>query len=323
LKYKPYPITVKPILKEQVWGGNAISAYVRLPKGKHIGEAWFMADQQGNASVISNGAYRGMPLDVFMAKYGQLALGKKIALKYGKRFPLLFKFIDSRDKLSVQVHPDDATARKKENKPGKAEAWYVIKSGIGSYVYAGFSKRMPGKQQIIEAAENGSIHKYLKKYGTKGGDAFFVPPGTVHSIGPGNLIFEIQQNSDITYRLYDWGRKNLGVQRELHVLSAADAVRDVTAAGKCHCRKEKYGNIRVKTLVKSVWFDAYEIKARKKSEIRKGCRPCVIAVIKGRVKASAGGSSHFFKRGSVVLMPAADYAIRAAKDAKIILVDIK
>lgn len=322
--FKPYPITVEPILKEQVWGGNALAAFVKLPKGKKIGEAWFMADQQGNESVISNGIYEGKPLSYLMQEHAVDLLGPVLAEKYGQKFPLLFKFIDSRDRLSIQVHPDNELAEKMGMGTGKTEAWYVIDSGLGAYVRLGF-KRHIGGDKIAKMARAGNIKNVMKKYSTHRGDSFLIPAGTVHSIGPSNLMYEIQQNSDSTFRLYDWGRKNLGVKRELNIDGAVNAIRFGVGAGKYNNKKIIAGGMKIKRLASCGYFNLTEAAMEKgKKYWYNNNSPLVIAVVGGEIELEQDGHRWRFKKGAVALVPFAFgvFMLKAVKKAKYVMTEI-
>jgi mannose-6-phosphate isomerase len=323
--FKPYPITVEPILKEQVWGGTALHSFVKLPKGRKTGEAWFFADQPGNESIVSSGACAGMSLGALMKKHKKSILGPVLSKKYGAKFPLLFKFIDSRDRLSVQVHPDDEMARRDGCASGKTEAWYVIDSGWGSYVRLGFKHNMTA-ERMLKMARLGKIQKEMKKYPTHRGDSFLIPAGTVHSIGPSNLIFEVQQNSDITYRLYDWGRKNLGVQRELHIDRAIEAVRFGIGAGKYNNRKTSAGGVKIKKLAPSPLFSLTEAAMEKNSKYWYNERSAlVIAVVGGEIEIEAEGRRWKYRKGGVILIPydLGAFMLKAVRKSKIVITKVK
>jgi mannose-6-phosphate isomerase len=323
--FKICPITCKPILKEQVWGGNALAGFVKIPKGKKTGEAWFLADQAGNESVIADGPYEGLSVAALMKTHAKSILGEKLAKKYGVRFPLLFKYIDSRDRLSVQVHPNDALARKKGSETGKTEAWYVIDSGWGAYVRLGFKHHL-NEEKIKKLAASGKIPGEMKKYSTRRGDSFLIPAGTVHSIGPANLIFEIQQNSDATYRLYDWGRKNLGVQRELQIDAAVEAVRYDVGAGKYNNKKKITRGVKIKRLASCGYFGLVETAMEKdKKYWHDEKAPVVLAVVGGEIEIDRGGQKWRFKKGAVILLPFVfgAFLLRAIKTSKLVITEVK
>lgn len=220
-----YPVTFKPILKKIIWGGSAISPFKGIvPVQEGIGESWELSDVEGNVSVVANGPMEGRSLDDLIHTYGDALVGKKVLEQFGITFPLLIKFIDARDNLSIQVHPDDELAKKRHNSFGKTEMWYVIKAAPDATLYSGFSQQIDA-DEYVKRVQNNTIMEVLQCYDVKAGDVFFLPAGRVHAIGAGCFIAEIQQTSNITYRIYDYNRKDAaGNTRELHTELAKDAI---------------------------------------------------------------------------------------------------
>lgn len=220
-----YPFIFKPILKEIIWGGTDIRLFKGLePSEAKIGESWELSNVEGNASVVANGELEGKTIDDLIDAYGEKLLGKKVMDQFGKIFPLLIKFIDARDNLSIQVHPDDELAQKRHQSFGKTEMWYVVKAVPEAILYSGFSKQIDADEYVRRVADN-TIMDVLQCYQVKEGDVFFLPAGRVHAIGAGCFIAEIQQTSNITYRIYDYNRKDAnGNSRELHTELAKDAI---------------------------------------------------------------------------------------------------
>ena len=220
-----YPLKFRSILKSIIWGGDRITEFKGItPNRDGIGESWEVSAVKDNVSVVSNGALEGKPLDGLIATYGASLMGKHNIERYGAKFPLLIKFIDARDDLSIQVHPDDRLAQQRHNSFGKTEMWYVVKAAPGAGLYSGFSKQIDAEKYVGLVKEN-KITDVLQHYEVKEGDVFFLPAGRVHAIGAGTFIAEIQQNSDITYRIYDYNRKDAsGKGRELHTELAKDAI---------------------------------------------------------------------------------------------------
>lgn len=214
-----------PQFKSVLWGGKRIAAYKGLPsQGDHIGESWELSGVPGHESVISEGVFKGQNLHDVMLSHGKEILGERLFAKYGSEFPLLIKVIDSDDDLSIQVHPDDELASKRHHCPGKTEMWVCVDPEQNAYLYAGFNSALT-KDEYKESIRNNTIVDKLGKYFTHKGDVFFLPAGRVHSIGKGNLLIEIQQTSDITYRIYDYDRRDAeGRPRQLHVEESLDAV---------------------------------------------------------------------------------------------------
>jgi mannose-6-phosphate isomerase len=220
-----YPFSFKPILKNIIWGGDDICPFKGITPGQTgIGESWELSHVEGNYSVVDNGSLEGRSIDELVSAYGKQLVGGKVMEQFGHTFPLLIKFIDARDNLSIQVHPNDELAKKRHNSFGKTEMWYVIKAVEGAALYSGFSRQIDAAE-YVKRVENDSIMEVLQRYEVKPGDVFFLPAGRVHAIGSGCFIAEIQQTSNITYRIYDYNRKDASGQgRELHTELAKDAI---------------------------------------------------------------------------------------------------
>lgn len=220
-----YPFKFEPILKPVIWGGSDICRFKKIePIQEGIGESWEISDVHGSASRISNGNLAGTSLDELLSRYGEELVGKKVYQKFRNTFPLLIKFIDARDDLSIQVHPNDTLAKERHNSFGKTEMWYVIHAAPGAYLYSGFKESIT-PEEYPETVKNNTFTDKLMKYDVKAGDVFYLPAGRVHAIGAGCFIAEIQQTSDITYRIYDYNRKDAaGNSRELHTELAKDAI---------------------------------------------------------------------------------------------------
>lgn len=192
---------------------------------KNVGESWELSAVAGNESVVANGEFVGRNIVELIKEYKADLLGAKVYAESGDTFPILVKFIDARDDLSIQVHPDDALAAARHNgSKGKTEMWYVVKADEGAHLMSGMSRQIT-PEEYVRRIEDNTITDVLCDYKVKEGDVFFLPAGRVHSIGKGCFIAEIQQTSDITYRIYDFGRLGLdGKPRELHVEQSKDAV---------------------------------------------------------------------------------------------------
>lgn len=220
-----YSIKFEPVFKEKVWGGNKLAKYLSkdVSMDVKVGESWEIACHREGTSKIRNGEYKGLTLEELIKHYGDIVFGKSIE-KITDRFPLLIKFIDANDKLSVQVHPDDEYAMKFEDDFGKTEMWYIVDAEPGAKLVYGLKKGIT-KEDFIKAIENNDFDEILREIEVKKGDVVFIPAGTIHAIGKGILIAEIQQSSDITYRVYDWNRVGLdGKPRELHIEKALDVI---------------------------------------------------------------------------------------------------
>lgn len=220
-----YPYLFQPILKEIIWGGTDIRPFKGMtPTQEKIGESWELSHVDGDFSVVAYGADKGKMIDELIREYGESLLGSEVMKRFGTRFPLLIKFIDAWDDLSIQVHPDDVLAEKRHHSFGKTEMWYVIKATPDAALYCGFSQPIDA-DEYVRRVEDNSIMEVLKRYNVTAGDVFFLPAGRVHAIGAGCFIAEIQQTSNITYRIYDYNRKGAdGKGRELHTELAKDAI---------------------------------------------------------------------------------------------------
>lgn len=220
-----YPLKFDPILKQTLWGGDKIVPFKSLNSTvTGVGESWEISDVEGDESVVSNGPDKGLTLTEMVRKYREELVGEANYRRFGDKFPLLIKFIDAKQDLSIQVHPDDELAKKRHNSFGKTEMWYVIDADKGAKLRSGFSEQITPKE-YKDRVYNNTITDVLQEYDIHSGDVFFLPAGRIHSIGAGAFIAEIQQTSDITYRIYDFNRKDAnGKPRELHTELARDAI---------------------------------------------------------------------------------------------------
>lgn len=220
-----YPLLFQPNLHPVVWGGRRLCTYKQLEAcDSPIGESWEVSAVPSSTSIVSNGVWSGKPLTEVIATNPQAWLGKKVAEKYNNQLPLLVKFIDAEKDLSIQVHPNDEMAMRCHGKMGKTEMWYVIDALPGSYLYAGFSKQIT-PEEYRQRVEEGTIMEVLAKHSVRSGDVFFLPAGRVHAICGGIMLAEVQQSSDVTYRIYDYNRPGMdGKPRELHTALAAEAL---------------------------------------------------------------------------------------------------
>jgi len=220
-----YPLKFEPILKKIIWGGSEICRFKNLDEQESgVGESWEISQVPGSVSVVANGELKGKSLTDLIELAPEAFLGKSVYARFGKEFPLLIKFIDAEDNLSIQVHPNDELARKRHNSFGKTEMWYVVSSKPGSKLVSGFSQQIDAAEYERRIADN-TVEEVLQQHEAQAGDVFFLPAGRVHAIGAGLFIAEIQQSSNITYRLYDYDRKDAqGNGRELHTELAKDAI---------------------------------------------------------------------------------------------------
>ncbi|MGM0498409.1 MAG: type I phosphomannose isomerase catalytic subunit [Bacteroidota bacterium] len=224
--HEVYPFKFEPIYKEKIWGNQKLRTVLNkdIPGDKKIGESWEISAVQGDTSIVKNGYLAGNSLQELIEVYMADLVGEKIYETYGIEFPLLIKFIDATDVLSIQVHPDDELAKKRHKAFGKTEMWYVVQADEGAELISGFNQEMD-KETYLKHLNNNTLPEILNNEKVKAGDVFYLPSGRVHAIGAGILLAEIQQTSDITYRIFDWNRMGAdGKPRELHTDLALDAI---------------------------------------------------------------------------------------------------
>lgn len=219
------PIKFTPYFKSVIWGGNKIAEYKAITINRNdIGESWELSAVPGHVSTVSDGRFKGMLLTELVAQFGTDLLGYKVVEMFGQTFPILIKFIDAQSDLSVQVHPNDTLARERGSANGKTEMWYVIDSKKGAEIRCGLCAPL-NKQEYKQRIADGTIMDVVARHKSRPGQLYFIPAGTLHSICAGNLVAEIQQNSDITYRVFDYNRKDKdGKTRQLQTEEASDAI---------------------------------------------------------------------------------------------------
>jgi mannose-6-phosphate isomerase len=220
-----YPIKFKPILKDKIWGGQKLNSLLnKESKAKNVGESWEISDVEGDTSIVINGDLKGKSLKEILELFKGDLIGEKNYKTFRNKFPLLIKFIDAKEDLSIQLHPNDKLAAKRHNSFGKTEMWYVIQADEGSNLIVGFNKKIT-PETYLNHLEDKTLTKILNFDKVKEGDTYFIEVGRVHAIGAGVMLAEIQQTSDITYRVYDWDRvDNDGNSRDLHNDLAIDAI---------------------------------------------------------------------------------------------------
>ncbi len=241
---KLYPLKFEPILKDKIWGGNKLRDILDKKKGtEKSGESWEISGVQGDISIVSNGFLAGNNLQELIEVYMGDLTGDKVFEKFGVEFPLLIKFIDANTDLSIQVHPDDLLARERHGSYGKTEMWYIMQAETDAHLVLGFGKKTD-KKTYLEHLNSKTVGDILHKEKVSAGDVAFLPAGRVHAIGAGILLAEIQQTSDVTYRIYDYDRKDdKGNLRELHTDLAIDAIDfEIPAQYKLDYEKTKNKN---------------------------------------------------------------------------------
>ncbi|MGB3606350.1 type I phosphomannose isomerase catalytic subunit [Psychroserpens sp.] len=224
MKVHLYPLKFQPILKDKIWGGDKLRTLLHKDSAtSNVGESWEISDVEGDTSIVNNGALKGQSLRQLLETYQADLLGAKHYNTFGNKFPLLIKFIDAKDDLSIQLHPNDELSEKRHNSFGKTEMWYVMQADKDANLIVGFNQDMTPKK-YLKHLEDKTLTDILNFDKVKTGDTYFIEVGRVHAIGAGVLLAEIQQTSDITYRVYDWDRVDAeGKGRELHNELAIDA----------------------------------------------------------------------------------------------------
>ncbi len=296
----------KPILKTIIWGGEKIVPYKQIDSDqKMVGESWELSGVKGNESVVAEGPDAGITLPELIARDGAKLLGAKNLERFGEEFPLLVKFIDARDDLSIQVHPDDRLAWERHQSKGKTEMWYVVAADEGAHLRSGFSKQVTAAEYEASVEDN-TITDILADYAVAPGDVFFLPAGRVHAIGAGSFVAEIQQTSNITYRIYDYGRLGVdGKPRELHTELAKEAI-DYTVLPDYRTRYEAAKNTPVE-LVKCPYFTThlYELDEPHAIDLASLDSFLIVICMGGKGSIEVDGETLPLHQGETVLIPAA------------------
>ncbi len=306
---KFYPLKFYPIFKEKIWGGRNLKTKLEkeIPVGKKIGEAWELAYRSGgDISVIRNGIYKDLLLSDLIGKYKGELVGKAKMPK-GK-FPLLFKFIDANDELSIQVHPpDDYRDLENSDELGKTECWFIISAEKNAEITLGLQNIL-SSAELIKVIEDGLIEKYINRITVDRGDFIFLPPGVVHSIGKGILLAEIQENSDVTYRLWDWGRKDRnGIPRETHIRQAIEVLnikQDVNSLIIRNNMNEKENGNKVKLLTNNDFFNVTYYDIGESIDLKGDQKFKVLLFIEGEGIILLNNTDEEVKKGDTVFIPA-------------------
>ena len=301
-----YPLKFEDILRPMIWGGEEISRFKQLPEvHPGIGESWEISQVGDRISVVCEGEDKGKTITELIKRDGANLLGKHVAARYADKFPLLIKFIDAHDNLSIQVHPNDELAMARHNSFGKTEMWYVIDAKPGAGLYSGFSKQIT-PAEYVERIKNNTITDVLQFHEVKSGDVFFLPAGRIHAICEGILIAEIQQSSDITYRIYDYDRRDAqGNARELHIEQSIDAV-DFKMYDNLRTDYSAKNNDAV-GLVKCPYFETNLIEVDKsvKRSVSGHDSFVIYMCMGGKVRLTdSNGYTIFLHQGQTALIPA-------------------
>lgn len=308
-----YPLKFDPILKERLWGGNKLKEILEKPiQSKNTGESWELSGMDGDISVVSNGLLKGVSLGELIEKQGKDLLGKRVLERFGADFPILIKFIDAKQNLSVQLHPNDELALKRHNCMGKTEMWYVMDSDPGARLIVGFNKDVE-KEEYRKSLEENTLLDLLNYEEVAEGDVFFINTGKIHAIGAGILLAEIQQTSDITYRVFDFNRKDKdGEYRELHTDLALDAI-DYRKKDDFKIDYPK-GADQTNTMVDCPYFKIHFMELTKNTakDLAKRDTFTIYICLEGEASITNSGGSAALKKGETVLLPASTTTVHIA-----------
>jgi mannose-6-phosphate isomerase len=301
--FQPYPIQFKPILKERIWGGTKLKSILNKPITSAItGESWEISTVPNDVSEVANGIYSGISLNQLISDFPNEILGTHVHAKFGKEFPLLFKYLDAKQDLSIQVHPNDELAKKRHHSFGKTEMWYIMQADENARIIVGF-KENSSQSEYIQNLENKTLLNILDSKNVKQGDVFFLQTGTIHAIGAGMVVAEIQQTSDITYRIYDFERKDANGQfRELHTDLALEAIN----YNKFETQKQYSKNLNQSNeTVNCPYFNTNFIPLDGKMQVLKNLETfTVFMCVEGEFSLIHNKVEYFYKKGDTILVPA-------------------
>lgn len=317
MNHMNYIYKFEPYLKPVIWGGDRIAALKGIPCDRSdIGESWEISAVKGHESVVAEGSEEGLTLPELIKAHRERLTGKHVWQKYGTEFPLLIKIIDARRDLSVQVHPDDALAAKRHGCAGKTEMWYILDTTPDAKIYAGLSCGI-SPEQYTQLVSDHAIMDVVASHDSHPGDVFFLPAGRIHAIGAGNLLVEVQQTSDITYRVYDYGRKDAGgKERELHTELAKEAI-DYKVYPDYVTDYDR--EAQEATLVKCEYFKVDRIKVSGETMLPPADDSfTVIVCTDGSCSVSAGGQNVTLRAGESALVCADTESITCSGSATLV-----
>ena len=295
----------EPLLKQTLWGGDKIIPFKHLKTQlENVGESWEISGVRDNETIVANGKEKGKSLNELVREQKGDLVGKENYERFGDEFPLLIKFIDARQDLSIQVHPNDEIAHRQGKTRGKTEMWYALTPTPGAQLYNGLKQKIT-PEQYKEMVENDTITDALARYEVHEGDVFFIPAGRIHAIGAGCFVAEIQQTSDVTYRIYDFKRKDKdGHYRELHTKEAAESI-DYTVLPNYRAGYEPKLNEGVQ-LVECPYFTTavYDLTEPMTLDYSELDSFVILIGVKGEGRIVANGEELEFKMGDTILLPA-------------------
>jgi len=320
---KAYPITFEPILIEKIWGGSKLRTVLnKKTTEESIGESWEISGVAGHISVVNKGAYKGLSITSLVEKFNKDFVGFSNYERFGNEFPLLIKFLDANQNLSIQVHPDDTIAKQEHNSFGKTEMWYVMDHEEDAEIILGLKDKNVD-MDILQHVEKSNVYDVFNTEKVKKGDAYFIPAGKVHAIGAGVVIAEIQQTSDITYRVYDWERTNSdGQPRELHLLESIKATKETSDESKKEFTVKTNASSNV---VDCDYFTTNILKVQKGYRQHYGHLDSfvILMCVVGSASVTVNGITEVVSKGETVLLPATtNEAFLFAEDAEFLEVYI-
>ena len=307
----------EPLLKQTLWGGDKIIPFKHLNASQdHVGESWEISGVSGSETIVANGPQKGKSLNQLVREQKGLLVGQENYERFGDEFPLLIKFIDAQKDLSIQVHPNDEVAHRQGKPRGKTEMWYVFPSAPGAFLYNGLKQQIT-PEQYKAMVENDTITDALARYGVSEGDVFFIPAGRIHAIGSGSFVAEIQQTSDVTYRIYDYKRKDKnGNYRELHTKEAAESI-DYHVLPDYRTAYELKQNEGVQVVSCPYFTTAvYDLTEPMTLDYAELDSFVILIAVKGGGKLICEGEEMPFRMGDTVLLPATTKEVKVEGTVK-------
>ena len=317
-----YPLRFDPILKSKIWGGDKLKTNLNKHSDQsQLGESWEISGVKNDISVVAEGELKGKNLKQILETYQDKLVGEKVYAQFADEFPLLIKFIDAADTLSVQLHPDDILAKKRHNSFGKTEMWYIVEHNDEGFIIADFENKL-NADDLVNYIDKGNLQDQLKSYKVQEGDAFFISPGLVHAIGKGVLLAEIQQTSDITYRLYDWDRKDdEGNGRQLHIEESLEAIDySLSAQPKVDYDKNKQEVL----LVDNKYFTTNRLQVDQPKQLSLKNRDSFTILMSVEGKSQVEYDKHYYSlnKGETLLIPASLNEIKILPKSKSTILDV-
>ena len=307
----------EPLLKQTLWGGDKIIPFKHLNTiMEQVGESWEISGVKDNETIVANGPEKGKPLNQLVREQKDKLVGEENYKRFGDEFPLLIKFIAARQDLSIQVHPTDEVAHRQGKSRGKTEMWYALESDAGSLLYNGLKQQIT-PEQYKTMVEDGTITDALARYEVHEGDVFFIPAGRIHAIGAGCFVAEIQQTSDVTYRIYDYKRKDKnGNYRELHTQLASESI-DYTVQPNYRTEYEPRKNEGVQVITCPYFTTAvYDLTEPMTLDYSELDSFVILIAVKGEGRLICNGKEMSFQMGDTVLFPTTTNEVRVEGDVK-------